>query len=264
MSNLIKNKLNSLLANWPSLAVFACAWLYDQGYSYELINKYRKNHWLQAVGRGAVARVGDKIDWAGGLYAIQNQLKLPIHVGGKSALLVKGYGHFIPQGQNWPLILVADANTILPAWFKTYDWGVKLEYVTLSLFENASHLAMSELDQGAFAIKVAAPERAIMEMLSLVPQEEFFEEAKLLMDGLTTLRPKIVQELLERCLSLKVKRLFLFLAEECNHAWMKKLNLSKIKLGKGKRVIEKGGAFNPKYLITVPRGIIRSEPEDTV
>lgn len=31
------------------------------------------------VGRGAYAKAGDKIEWTGGLYAIQEQMKLPIH-----------------------------------------------------------------------------------------------------------------------------------------------------------------------------------------
>ncbi|MDX1251223.1 MAG: type IV toxin-antitoxin system AbiEi family antitoxin domain-containing protein [Gammaproteobacteria bacterium] len=42
------------------------------------------------------------------------------------------------------------------------------------------------------------------------------------------------------------------LAEACNHAWVKKLGLSKVDFGKGKRMIVKGGRLDTKYNITVP------------
>jgi len=85
-----------------------------------------------------------------------------------------------------------------------------------------------------------------------VPKEESYEEAKLLMEGLTTLRPRVVQTLLEHCASVKVKRLFMVLAEGCRHAWVKKLDLSKVDFGKGKRMLVRGGRFDSIYNITVP------------
>ena len=106
---------------------------------------------------------------------------------------------------------------------------------------------------------ISAPERAIFEVLHLVPQEQGFEEARLLMEGLTGLRPKLVQTLLEQCRSIKVKRLFLHLAQRCNHAWVKKLDLKRIKLGSGNRVIVPGGRFDPQYRITVERETVVNE-----
>jgi len=52
-----------------------------------------------------------------------------------------------------------------------------------------------------------------------------------------------------------VKRLFLFMAEKAGHAWFKHLGLhpTKVEIGQGKRSIVQGGAFVPKYGITVPR-----------
>lgn len=40
-----------------------------------------------------------------------------------------------------------------------------------------------------------------------------------LMEGLNNLRPNQVQDLLEKCESVKVKRLFLYLAEKAGHEW---------------------------------------------
>ena len=76
------------------------------------------------------------------------------------------------------------------------------------------------------------------------------------MEALTNLRPRLVQSLLEQCASVKVKRLFMYLAEACGHTWVKKLDLSKVSFGKGKRMIVKGGRWDPKYSITVPDSIL--------
>ena len=62
-----------------------------------------------------------------------------------------------------------------------------------------------------------------------------------------------MQDLLERCSSVKVKRVFLFLAEKLELPFFLKLKLDDVDIGSGKRVIVKGGKYDAKYLITVPR-----------
>ena len=52
----------------------------------------------------------------------------------------------------------------------------------------------------------AACELSIMEVLYLVDKNETYEHASLLMEGLKTSRPGVVQELLEKTTSIKVKR----------------------------------------------------------
>ena len=66
------------------------------------------------------------------------------------------------------------------------------------------------------------------------------------------LRPDIVQNLLEQCCSMKVKRLFMFLAKKSQHPWLEKLDQNRINFGKGKRVIVKEGRLDTQYSITVP------------
>jgi hypothetical protein len=88
-----------------------------------------------------------------------------------------------------------------------------------------------------------------------VPEKEPFDDARLLMEGLTTLRPSVLQSLLEDCNSVKAKRLFLSLAESAGHAWLGKLDLARVDLGKGKRVLvkgAKGGRLDAKYQIVLP------------
>jgi hypothetical protein len=58
---------------------------------------------------------------------------------------------------------------------------------------------------------------------------------------LVNLRPGLVMSLLKACASVKVKRLFLALAERHQHQWLRHLNLNKVDLGKGKRMLAPGG-----------------------
>jgi hypothetical protein len=58
--------------------------------------------------------------------------------------------------------------------------------------------------------------------------------------------------LLEACRSVKVKRLFLYMAENQELPWLTKVDLSKVDLGKGKRMVVPKGRYDSKYQITVP------------
>jgi len=246
------SKINQLLKKWPSGSVAVLPWLERQGAYQQLVHEYTKTSWLRRVGQGAYAREGDKVEWTGGLYAIQEQMRLPIHAGGKTALQMQGYAHFLPLGKGATVSLFGLPNVKLPAWFKDYRWEVKIRYTATNLFAGEENQGLTKKELGAYSVAVASPERAMMEVLYLAPHQESYEEAKLLMEGLTTLRPRLVQTLLERCNSVKVKRLFMVLAESFQHTWVKKLDLSKVNFGKGKRMLVRGGRFDSKYNITVP------------
>ena len=248
------SKINHLIKAWPRGTVALQSWLTKQGVYRQLADSYRQTAWLERIGPGAFKLAGDRVDWTGGVYALQQQLHLPVHIAGKTALEMQGYAHFLPLGKRASVWVFGALGTKLPAWFKKYDWGHQVRYVTVDLFgkEKGLGLALVAKDMDSYSVTIAAAERAILELLHLVPHDSSFDGALHLMEGLTTLRPELVQTLLERCWSVKVKRLFLFMAEKCNHPWVPKLNLSKIKLGRGKRLVVKGGQFNPKYQITVP------------
>ena len=79
------------------------------------------------------------------------------------------------------------------------------------------------------------------------------------MENLNNLHPKIVQELLENCTSVKVNRLFLFLAKKAGHVWYNNLDLEKINLGEGKRKIVDNGIYIPEFKITVPKILVNGE-----
>lgn len=247
--------LNHLLRKWPAGSVAVSSWLKSQGAYQQLMYGYEKSGWVRRIGRGAYVRAGDVFDWNGGVYAIQKQMALPVHVADKTALQLQGYAHFIPLGQGGTLSLFGLPGTRLPAWFQRYDWGVGLRYTAAMLYADKAGIGLTGRESGPLTVQISAPERAMMEFLYFVPNQESFEEAGLLMEGLTTLRPDIVQNLLEQCCSIKVKRLFMFLAEKSQHPWLEKLDQNRINFGKGKRVIVKEGRLDTQYSITVPESV---------
>lgn len=247
-----RSKLNELLIHWPKGTVAAQNWLHSQGIPRQLAEKYRHSGWIQRIGRGAYIRTGDTVDLMGGVYALQFQLGLAVHVGAKTALEHQGYGHFLPM-KNIPVVhLFGRSGRRLPSWFLSRKWESKVRYHMAQIFPGKPEVGLDEKSIGEYSIRLSSPERAALELAELVPKEQSFEGAQLLLEGLTTLRPELVQELLQTCRSVKAKRLFLFLSEKCGHAWINKLDIQKVELGRGKRLIIRGGRFDSKYKITVP------------
>jgi len=66
---------------------------------------------------------------------------------------------------------------------------------------------------GEFSLRVSTTERAILELLHLATTNDAITYALELMSGLSTLRPQVLQALLENSRLIKVKRLFLWAAE---------------------------------------------------
>ena len=243
-------KLNPLIADWPVGAVYATSWLKKSGFSDQLLNRYKKSHWLTSVGSGALKRAGDEVSYQGAVYALQKQLDSSIHVGAKTALALQGKAHYLQLG-NVTATLFGGSEAKLPRWFNKADWNVKTDYYSTSFLP--PELGLVDLELKTFTVKISSPARAIMECLYLAPDKQDLMECYELLESLTNLRPQQVQALLEACTSVKVKRLFLFLAERAKHSWFEYLDLTKIDLGAGKRSITPNGVFNKKYQITVPK-----------
>ena len=206
------------------------------------------------LSRGAYKLSHDEVEWFGGVYALQKQLMLDIHPGGKTALSLQGYSHYGSNKLPW-CHLYGRSGLRLPHWFDVYDWRVNIIYVATKLFPAKIENSFVDHKFRDFSIKISAPERAVFEMLYHVPSKQGFEETKQIMEGLTTLRPELVQLLLEACRSIKLKRLFLYFAEKTAHVWTESLDISRINLGKGDRLIAEKGVLDKKYRITVPKGL---------
>ena len=74
---------------------------------------------------------------------------------------------------------------------------------------------------------VSTPEQAFLECLLLAPQQYSYMDLFYMMEQLTTLRPEMLQQLLETTKNLKVKRMFLYMAEKAGHYWFEALDTSK-------------------------------------
>ncbi len=246
-------KINRLLQTWPRGTVATQAWLSTQGVSSNLARWYVSAGWLVRFGARAFLQAGDKADWRGGLYALQSQLAMTVHVGARTALELQGLAHFVPVGSSNLTIIVSDKSEHLPNWFKRHSWEATVRHHALTLFSELPPDATTQLDCGGFRIAMASPERAIMEEMSLTRTNADIDYSIQLMENLSTLRPRLVQQLLEHCHAIKVKRLFLWSAKNADHAWVSQLDPTRIELGSGKRQMYKGGRLDPKYLITVPQ-----------
>lgn len=243
-------KINNLLQHWPTGTVATSSWLKEQGISSLLKQKYQQTRWIESIGYGAVIRKGDTVGWQGALYALQEQLHIAIHVGGKSALELQGYAHFIKLGSS-ALHLYSQYGRKLPVWFTNHKWGGEIQ-IHKTTFLATSEGLISHQEEN-FLLQISTPERAFLEVLYLVPQDQDIQECYYLLENMIDLRPSILQALLEKTASIKVKRLFFFLADKLNHPWLNQLDQTKVFLGSGKRKITEGGVLDKKYLITVPK-----------
>lgn len=248
-----ESKINHFLVTSPSAVVLTAAWLEEHGISSKLAWWYVHSGLLEKLGTNAYKKSGDHITWAGAINALQNQLHAPVHVGGKTALHLLGLAHFVPMQGMQQIMLFALPNTKIPKWLLANQWDAKFEIYKSSLFNNANkETALIERAINGINLNLSSPERAAMELLYLYPQHQSFDEITYLIENLSQLRPKVVQTLLEDCNSIKVKRLFLHLSEQFNHPWFSSLDITKIDLGTGKRVLDSGGKYYSKYKLSLP------------
>ncbi|NGM63439.1 hypothetical protein G5B30_16140 [Sphingobacterium sp. SGG-5] len=251
------SKINLLLQSQPQGVVFTSSWMAENGYSFELQRQYRKSNWFESIGTGAMVRTGDQVTIEGALLALQRQLELNVHIGGKSALGIHGKAHYLHLHQQ-KMILFGPLRETLPKWFVNYEgWKGKFTFIQTDFLPTG--LGVVDFNYNGYMIRISSPLRSIMECLYLAPKEQSLIECYEILEGLNNLRPQHVQELLERCSSVKVKRLFLYMADKVNHNWFKYLQYDKVDLGKGKRSIVPNGIYNAKYQITVPKELERNE-----
>ncbi len=227
-------------------------WFRMHGGYQQLIDAYQNSSWVTRIGSGAYIQYGDSVDWKGGLFAVQTQLNLPVHAGGRTALELAGFGHNIQMGKSSTVDLFKSGKTRLPAWFTEHSWADRLNIRSLNIFKKFPNTELMKFSMGSYHIIISSPERAMIEMCALVPNYHSFEDTGHFMESLLSLRSDRVQDLLEICDSKKAKRLFLYLADVNNMPWFHKLNIGSVNLGSGKRVIAENGTFNKKYQITVP------------
>lgn len=238
-----ETNLKKLLLSLGDAQVVTASYLLAHGYSYENLKGYVRSGYLHSLGRGAYCRAGATPSVEAAVTAMAEQLAIPVHIGGRSALSKSGYVHFVSVSDS-PTILFVSRGVRMPAWFlRHYDGRFSLVRTN---FIN-SDAGVEDKD----GCPVSTPERAILEFLHDVPCWQSLSEAYQLLEMMQTLRPKRLTELLSACSSVKVKRLFFLLADDLNLPWWHRVEKDVIDLGSGCRVIDKGGSFRPKYNLVV-------------
>ena len=239
-----------MLLLFPPNAVLTSDWLKEQGYSLSLMQKYINTGWFERIGEGAFKRKGATVGIMGGLWALSQNITTysSIRIGGRSALELQGFGHNVTMTSR-PIFLFCARKQIIPKWFTKVVKDQKFTVIRTSCFKNIDYHKQDIQD---IEVPISSPEQAILEACYLAPEWQDLEELSHLMASLTSLRPSVVQDLLEQCTSVKTKRLFLFLARKYNHAWFENLDERKINLGQGRRYLVHG-KLDQHYQITLPR-----------
>lgn len=246
-------KLMHLLNEWVPGTVATTSWLRDLGISRQLVQKYKQSGWLTGLGRGAYIKSNEELDWQGAIYALQKQLKLNVHIGGITALNTQGMAHYLHLDLK-RVFIFSSGNLPLPKWFTEQDWGIKIESVNTS-FLPEKH-GIREQGYGSFPLASSTAERAVLEKIYVSHKSFELLESYQIMEGLTTLRPNLMQQLLEKCTSIKVKRLFLFMANKAQLQVMKHIELEKIDLGAGDRSIVKNGVYDSQFKLVLPKELV--------
>ena len=279
--------LNHLQRLLPEGLLADAAWFSRTGYSSSLRGRYVAGGWLEPVARGVFRRPPHRpglegtapLRWQHVVVSLQMVMERPVTVGGRTALELAGFGHYVSSRGPREIHLYGDEPA--PGWLG------KLPIETTFVFHNARRLFRGEPIAGALESLKAAlsgegeataapihgsldwrsfgdgewpfvlstPERAVLELLNELPGRETFHQADMLMEGLVALGPERMGQLLRECRSVKVKRLFLWFAERHGHAWFERLDLDGVDLGSGNRVLARGGRLDPKYRITVPEDL---------
>lgn len=200
------------------------------GVSRQLAHYYVRSGWLQQLGGGYYLRPGDTLTGTGIVASLQAS-GLKVHIGGKSALALKGFSQYLSMGGE-TLTLYGQGTRGLPKWFQDQ---FKVSWSNSVLFDEQEGLAqkycISRLNDRADAPFVSEAERAVLEMLDLVPKKQTLEESKQIMEGLLSLRSNKMRELLKCCKKIKVKRLFWKVAEELHLPVLEKIDASEIDFG---------------------------------
>jgi len=278
MSEPNQRKLNQLGILLPEGLLVDAEWLSTNHYSTSLRSKYVAAGWLEQPARRVYQRPRGQLGWQQVIISLQTLLERRLIVGGRTALELQGYAHYLSQSSP-EIHLHGPARP--PGWL--YSLPLKERFVyhnsaplfgnDLSVVEFPPLVRNDELPardpalfqdaglrslpwgQWNWPLTASTPERAVLELLDELPGHESFHQTDMLMEGLSNLAPRRLQALLDRCQSVKVKRLFFFFADRHGHAWLKHIDRSKIGLGSGKRVLVKDGRLDFTYQITVPKDL---------
>jgi len=122
----------------------------------------------------------------------------------------------------------------LPSWFAE---RFPSRYQVTQVFDKRlkKNFALQPLPNGRPEVLVSAPERALLELLSDVGKTQSLDEARQLVEGLRSLREKVLDELLAHTTRIKVLRLAATLSADLGLPWAPLATRHSHRIGGGKR-----------------------------
>jgi hypothetical protein len=220
-------KINRLYRRLPAGTPITSAGLSDMGISADLAVHYVRAGWLKRLARGVFVRPDAPLELWPSLRLLERRPN-GLHVGGKSALEWHGILHHVTQRPQ--LHLYGWAAGSLPAWFLERFPG---SYKRLRLFSEDPDalLSVTRFQRKPDGPLVSDPERAVLELLSEVGVRQSLQDVRDVLEGTTTLRAVVLQDLLSRCRQVKTVRLCLTLGRELGLPWAAKLDPARLPTG---------------------------------
>lgn len=250
----MSKKLNWLVNHVPLGALVLQPWLSKHEISYSLAQKYAQNGWLHKLGSGVYYRPDGNSDrtpgWPEAVYALQQQLEMPVHLAGLSSLAEQGLAHYL-QFRTTDVWLGITAQQKAPQWLTRFT-ELQWLYCRNSKMSGFQEKDFSIVTVNGQQLRASCAELAAYEMVDAIGKHISFEHAAELFQGLVQLSPRKVQSILSRSQAVATNRIFLFLGHYYQHSWVNLLSESEINLGVGKRQVVVGGHLDPGYQITVP------------
>lgn len=250
-------RIQRILESNPHAGFMFGDWLTRQGLDAKGQYAYMKSGWLSRISKGVYVLTGTTPKLLHAIAAYNNQLSKSCIVGAYTALELRGYSHYLSRGKPQAYLFTGRTNK-LPSWMLSFDWDMTVKYMTTS-FLGDDLLGVETMTVEGDSLLVSSPERAFLECLHLPEAASSLLDLYYIMESLTTLRPKLVQALLEACSSQKVKRLFVYMAEKARHPWFKALKLDNVQLGTARLMAVPTGKYISKYNMTIPKDLAEYE-----
>ena len=260
--------LKKLLDAVPAGYLVDAAWLVSQGIAYESFRDYVKRGWLDRITRGVFRRplpstvatpTSNSIDWKTCILSTQHIMGHDLHVGGTTALGEQGHAHYLRLGESAPVWVYGDS---IPNWLAKLPMDAPIRTRPRSLFAEAKLGLIEGKTTGQpwdWGLTMSTPERAILEAMDELPDHESFHTLDMVFESLTTLRPRLLSDLLQSCSKIKVRRLFFVFADRHDHPWRKRIDTQAFDLGSGDRALVRSGKIHPRYRIMVPEDFVKPE-----
>jgi hypothetical protein len=206
--------IKRLQTELPRGAPFDLTTLASLGVSPQRAARYAEGGWLVRLAQGVYAFPSDEFGVYGALKLLQQHVP-GLHVGGKSALALRGVRHNLASRDT--LVLWGNSRYTLPPWF-TARFPARYVHARLFDWPDASLASKTLTPPPGLPdhLQVAVSERAVLELLYEVGVKQSLEEARNVFDGLRSPRKDVLGQLLSCCTSVKTVRLFLNWARKTN------------------------------------------------